>query len=155
MTTTHDTYPDESTARRAAGTLRDTGVPAADILLLVGTQPRDVRREPVGGFAGPVAPDDPVGTYAGTTVLRRQAAGGFAGNPDDQRQGSFADADRVLVIRHDGKRERARITGHRGVRRLLRTTSLDGRAIERVIDELAAGRAVVLTETESTAAQAA
>jgi hypothetical protein len=129
MTTTHTAYRDQDAARGAAATRRHSGVPAQDILLLVGSPLRDVRREPVGGFAGPVAPDDPVGTFGGTTRLRRQAAGGFAGNPDDQRQGSFADTDRVLVITHDGKAERARITGHRGARRLLRTTSLDDDAI--------------------------
>jgi hypothetical protein len=155
MTTTRTAYSDEATARHAAATLRHSGVPARDILVLVGSPLRDVRRELVGGFAGPVAPDDPVGTYAGTTRLRRQAAGGFAGNPDDQRQGSFADTDRVVIVSHDGKAERARITGHRGARRLLRTTSLDDDAIERVLDELTAVRAVVLTDTAEIAAPAA
>jgi len=56
---------------------------------------RDVRREPVGGFAGRVPPDAPVGTYGDIRRFRRQGAGTFAGDADRQRQGSFADADPV------------------------------------------------------------
>ena len=100
-----------------------SGVPAQDSLLLIGSPLRDIRHELVGGFAGPIAPDNAVGTYGGTTLLRHQAAGGFAGSRDDQRQGSFADTDRVLIVTHDGEAERVRITGHRGVRRLLRTST--------------------------------
>ena len=51
----------------------------------------DVRFEAVGGWAGPVGPDAPVGKFAGPARFRRQAAGGWAGAPDRQRQGSFAD----------------------------------------------------------------
>jgi hypothetical protein len=61
--------------------------------VLTGTRICDVRREPVGGFAGPVAPNAPIGTYGDRQVPRRQGAGGFAGDPDRQRQGSFADTD--------------------------------------------------------------
>jgi len=57
--------------------------------------PHDVRREPVGGFAGRVPPDAPVGTYGDVRRFRRQGAGTFAGDADRQRQGSFADADPV------------------------------------------------------------
>jgi hypothetical protein len=53
----------------------------------------DVRSEPVGGWAGPVGPEAPVGKFAGPARRRRQAAGGWAGVPDRQRQGSFADAE--------------------------------------------------------------
>jgi hypothetical protein len=47
----------------------------------------------VGGFAGPVAPADPFGKYAGPPRRRWQAAGGYAGTPDRQRQGSFGDIE--------------------------------------------------------------
>jgi hypothetical protein len=53
----------------------------------------DVREEPVGAFAGTLAPDAPVGTYGNVRRLRRQGAGTFAGDPDRQRQGSFADGE--------------------------------------------------------------
>jgi len=51
----------------------------------------DIRFERVGGWAGPVEPQAPVGKFAGPPRFRRQAAGGWAGDPDAQRQGSFAD----------------------------------------------------------------
>jgi hypothetical protein len=55
----------------------------------------DVRREMVGEFAGPIPPEAPVGTFADRPVRRRQGTGAFAGDPDAQRQGSFADSDRT------------------------------------------------------------
>jgi hypothetical protein len=91
------TYLNEVAARRAIEARRAAGVPARDVRLLTGTRLPDVRREPVGGFAGPVAPNAPVGTYGDRQVLRSQGAGGFAGDPDRQRQGSFADTDRVIT----------------------------------------------------------
>ena len=53
----------------------------------------DVRRERVGSFAGAVEPSAPFGKFAGPPRRRWQAAGGFAGSPDAQRQGSFGDVD--------------------------------------------------------------
>jgi hypothetical protein len=53
----------------------------------------DVRQERVGGFAGPVEPAAPFGKYAGPPRRRWQAAGGFIGSADRQRQGSFADVE--------------------------------------------------------------
>ena len=55
----------------------------------------DVRREGVGGFAGPVMPSAPFGKYAGPPRRRWQAAGGFTGAPDRQRQGSYGDIERA------------------------------------------------------------
>jgi len=54
----------------------------------------DLRREVVGGYARPVGPNAPIGTYASRVVLRRQGTGSYAGEPDLQRQGSYADVDR-------------------------------------------------------------
>jgi hypothetical protein len=138
------TYLNESEARRAVDILRATGAPAGEVLLLVGTRLRDVRDEPVGGFGGPVGPDAPVGAFAGPPLRRRQGAGAFAGDADAQRQGSFADSDRVVVVTYGEGRERARITGHRGARRLLRKAGLDDAAITRAIAELGTGHSVVL-----------
>ena len=53
----------------------------------------DVRKERVGGFAGPVEPAAPFGKFAGPPRRRWQAAGGYAGAPDGQRQGSYADVE--------------------------------------------------------------
>jgi hypothetical protein len=121
----------------------------------VGRAPGDVRREPVGGFAGRVEPDAPVGTYGGSVVLRRQGAGSFAGDPDHQRQGSFADTDRVVIITYKRDAERARATGLRGARRLLARAALDDHTIDRAVNELHLGHAVVLVDPrEITASQA-
>jgi hypothetical protein len=130
MTTLTKTYPTDVAARRAVETLRATGVPDRDLRLLAGSAPRDIRHEQVGGFAGPVAPDAPVGPYGGRVVRRRQGAGSFAGDPDQQRQGSFADTDRLLIVTYTSDTERARITGLRDARRLLRRAALDDDAID-------------------------
>src|SRR5262245_15317922 len=111
---TIETYATEIAARRAVEALRAAGAAERDIRLLVGSAPRDVRSQPVGGFAGPVAPAAPVGTYGGGVVERRSGAGGFAGDPARQRQGSFADSDRVVIVTYKGGAERTRITGLRG-----------------------------------------
>jgi hypothetical protein len=140
MATHTYTYPNEVAARGAVEELRAGGVRRHDIRLLVGSAPHDVRREQVGGFAGPIGPDAPVGTYGGTVLRRRQGAGSYSGAADRQRQGSFADADRVVIVDH----KRSRITGRRGIRRLLRRDGLDGEAVEQIVGELSVGRAVVL-----------
>jgi hypothetical protein len=151
MTTRTMTYPTELAARRALEALRDTGVPGRDIRLLVGTAARDVRHEPVGGFAGPVAPDAPVGSYGGRALRRRQGAGSFAGDADEQRQGSFADTDRVVIVSYGSGAERARITGLRGARRLLRRAALDEDAVDRAVRELHEGHAILLVDLGETA----
>jgi hypothetical protein len=144
MTTLCKTYSTEIGARRAVEALRAPGVHARDVRLLKGSRRGDVRREPVGGFAGPVSPYAPVGTYGGGVVLRRQGAGGFAGHPAKQRQGSFADSERVVVITYDNDVERARVIGLGGARRFLRRAALDDDTVNRSIHELHLGRTVTL-----------
>ena len=51
----------------------------------------DIRREAIGGYAGPLAPHAAIGTFANSVLLRRQGTGSFAGDPYLQRQGSYAD----------------------------------------------------------------
>jgi hypothetical protein len=156
MTTLTKTYPTEPAARRAVEALRATGVPERDIRLLAGTAPRDIRHEPVGGFAGPIAPDAPIGTYGGRAVQRRQGAGSFAGDPDQQRQGSFADTDRVVIVTHKDDAEHARITGLRGARRLLARAALDDDdAVARAVGELHQGHAILLVDLREIAASEA
>jgi hypothetical protein len=155
MTTLTKTYPTERAARRAVQALRATGVPERDIRLLTGSAARDIRREPAGGFAGPVAPDAPIGTYGSRLLQRRQGTGSFAGDPDQQRQGSFADTDRVAIVTYDGDAERARITGLRGARRLLRRAVLDDDAVDRAVGELHQGHAILLVDLREIAASEA
>jgi len=146
MTTLVKTFANDIAARRAVEALRATGVPERDIRVLVPSARRDIRREPVGGWAGPVAPDAPVGTFGSTTVLRRRGTGSFAGNPDRQRQGSFGDTDRVVLVTYAHGSERARITGLRGARRLLGRAALDDAAVDRAVNELGKGHAILLVD---------
>jgi hypothetical protein len=131
MTTVWKAYSSEVVARHAIEAIRAAGVPGRDIRLLTGRRLHDVRDEPVGEFARPAGPNAPVGTYANIGRLRRQGAGAFAGDPDRQRQGSFADIDR---------------DGDLGIRQLLRGAALDDAAVDRIVDELHVGHAVVLAE---------
>jgi hypothetical protein len=151
MSTLPSIYRTKSEALRAVEALRALGVSDRDVRLLIGRTPGDVRHEPVGGFAGAVRPDDPVGTYAGGPIRRRRGAGAFAGDADAQRQGSFADTDRVEIVTFENGAGRTRVTGLRGARRLLARTTLDADAIEQAASELARGRAVVLADSDAEA----
>jgi len=136
------TYPSENSARQAMRA-PDTG---QEVRLLVGHAVDDTRRELVGGFAGPVAPDDLVGSYANRPGERRGGCGSFAGDADDRRQGCFADTDRVVVVTKKDGAECLRVTGEPGVRKLLRRTTLSDDAIERVIGEVRARHLVLVVE---------
>jgi hypothetical protein len=155
MTPLTKTYPTETRARRAIEALRASGIPARDVRLLTGRPPGDVRRRPVGGFAGPVAPDAPVGSYGDRRVLRRQGTGSFAGDSDQQRQGSFADTDRVVIAGYDADAEHLRVTGLRGARRLLGRAGLDDETVNRAVDELHTGHAVLLVDVDDAGAREA
>jgi hypothetical protein len=140
------TYESDVAARDGIEALRSAGVARRRVWLLTGCGLHDVRDEPVGAFARAAGPDATVGTYANICRLRRQGAGSFAGDPDRQRQGSFADTDRDVIIAYDGNGERSHVAGDRGIRRLLRGAALDDDATDRIVDELHAGHAVVLAE---------
>jgi nucleotide-binding universal stress UspA family protein len=144
------TYTDEAAARRAVDALRAAGVSPRDIRLVTGRM-HDVGQEAVGGFAGAVDPTSRVGTYSGRTRLRRQGAGAFAGDPDLQRQGSFADGDTETIVGYEDGTGRSRGTDERALLRVLRRCVLSDDAADRVIDELHAGRAVVLVEASEIA----
>jgi hypothetical protein len=151
MATLSKTYPSEDAARRAVEALRAAGVPPRDIRLLTSRPPHNIRREPRGGFAGPVAPDAPVGSYAGVARRRGQGAGSFAtgsfaGDPDRQRQGSFGDVERVVIVIYKDDAEHSRVTGYGGVQQLLRRAALDDEAANRAVKELHIGHAVVLVD---------
>jgi hypothetical protein len=143
-------YPSEEGARQAVETLRAAGVLPRRIRLLVGRPLRDARREPLGGFAGPVGPDDTVGTYASRPRPRSHATGSFAtgsftGLPD-RREGSFADVERIVILTYEDDAARSRVTGHHGARQLLRGAALDDDAVDRAVKELHIGHAVVLVD---------
>jgi hypothetical protein len=151
MATLSRTYLSEDAARRAVRALRAAGVPPRDIRLLTSRPLHDTRREPAGGFAGPIGPDAPVGTYSGRVRRRSQATGSFAtgsfaGDPDRQRHGSFADVERVVIVTYNDDSESSRVTGYRGVRQLLRRAALDDDAVDRAVQELYIGHKVVLVD---------
>jgi hypothetical protein len=145
------TYSDERTARQAVEQLLAAGTPGRDIRLLTGSPPHDTRREPVGAFAGTVGPEAPVGTFPGVVCLRRQSAGAFAGDPDRQRQGSFGDVDRDVIVTFARATERSRIATHRTLRRILRAVRLDGEPADLLVDELHVGHGLVLVDPAQTA----
>lgn len=147
-----ETYSSEVAARRAMRALTAVGVPEGDVRLLIGRPVRDIREEVVGGFAGAVDPRAPVGTYMGARCRRRQGAGSFAGDPDRQRQGSFADADTDAIATVEDGAGRSHPASRSVVRRLLWRSALAGGAADRVIDELRAGHAVVLVDAVEIAA---
>ena len=151
MATLSQTYPSEDAARRAVRALKAAGVAPRDIRLLTSRPLQDTRREPEGGFAGPVGPDAPVGTYSGRVRRRRQATGSFAtgssaGDPDRQRHGSFADVERVVIVTYNNDSESSRLTGYRGVRQLLRRAALDDDAVDRAVKDLRIGHKVLLVD---------
>jgi hypothetical protein len=114
------THPNEDAARRVVGAPWAAAEPRGDILLPTGPPLRDTRRQAVGGFAGPVRPDAPVGTYSGH-IRRRQGAGSFAtgsfaGDTDRERKGSFGDIERALIVTHKAQTERSRVRRQGGAR---------------------------------------
>jgi hypothetical protein len=110
MTTLGNAYDSEDTARSWIAALETDGVPGRDIRLLVGAGLDDVRCEPVGGFAGPVYPDDPVGSFGNQRLRRPRGNGTFCGDADRQRQGTFGDSDRHVIV----SREHVRVAGDAG-----------------------------------------
>ena len=152
MTTLSKTYLSEDAARQAIEALKAAGAPPGDIRLLTSRPLRDIRREPRGGFAQPVAAEAPVGSYASVPHRRRQAIGSFAtgslaGDPDRERKGSFADVERVVIVTYGNDTERRRVTGYRGAREFLRRAALDDEAVDRAVRQLHTGNAVVLVDS--------
>ena len=146
MATLCSTYRNAALARIGVEALRVAGVPGRDICLLIGGSRHDVRHEVVGGFAGPLAPNAPVGTFGNVRRLRCQGNGTFAGNADDQRQGSFADTDRDEIVTHEHASAHAHVVGDIGLRRLLRDVGVVLDAADRIVEELHTGHAVVLAD---------
>lgn len=99
--------------------------------------------DPTGGFAGSVAADAPLGTFAGQTG--DHGMGGFAGRPTTQHRGGFATIDRETITTFEGARvRRVHAIGHRHLIGLLVDAGLDEDAAERDVDALHDGRALVL-----------
>lgn len=148
MATVSKTYANETAARQAIAPLGAEGATQRHVQMITGGWLGDVREETVGGFAGPVSPDAPVGTFGNVALQRRRGTGTYAGDSDRQRQGSFGDADRVSIVTREHRVEHSRVTGERGLRRFLREADVAGGAAGRVVEELHTGHAVVLASTD-------
>ena len=147
-------YATEDEARSAVDRLLDAGVPGEGVRVLRGSPARDVRTEEVGEFAGSIAPDAPIGDFAGAPHERRTVAGSFAAPGVGGRKGSFADADRETVTTYPAGVQHMHVEGHRHVRRLLIEAGLDAAAAERDIAALHEGRVLVLADLEPAQAEA-
>jgi hypothetical protein len=146
------TYSDDGEAREAVQRLLAAGAPRHGIRLLTGSPLHDVREERVGTFAGSIGPDAPVGRFAGPARGRRQGTGAFAGDPDRQRKGSFADVERDVIVTFARGAEHPRVVTHRALTRLLSAVTLDGEPADRLVDELHEGHRLVVAEVEQPAA---
>src|SRR5262249_48739310 len=137
MATLCRAYPSEALARRAIAGLRAAGLPPQGVQLISGARVHDRRREPMGEFARVEGPDAPLGSYGKVPLKRWRPGGTFAGDADNQRQGSFADVDGHMVTTHDpGGGEHHHFAGQRGVEALLRAAGLEREATERALIQL-------------------
>jgi hypothetical protein len=145
------TYSDEREARAAVERLLASGAPRRGIRLLTGSRLHDVRDERVGTYAGAIDPDAPVGRFAGRPRRRCQGTGSFAGDPDRQRKGSFADVERDVIITFGRRDEHPRVATHRALRQVLSAVALDGEPADHLVDELHDGHRLVVAELEQAA----
>jgi len=148
MSTLCKTYSDEREARAAVQRLMAAGAPRRAIRLLTGSRLHDVRDERVGTYAGAIGPDAPVGRFAGLPRRRCQGTGSYAGDPDRQRKGSFADVERDVIITFGRRDEHPRVATHRALRQLLSAVTLDGEPADHLVDELHEGHRLVVAEVE-------
>jgi hypothetical protein len=147
MATLCRAYPSEAAARRAIAGLRAAGLPPQGAHLITGSPLHDLRHETAGEFAGTAGPEAPVGTFGNTRLKRWRPAGGFAGDPDRQREGSFADVDRHVIVHCDGDgSEHTRIVGLHELEALLTGAGLERAAAERALAEHRAGSSLVLVQ---------
>jgi hypothetical protein len=146
------TYPDEREARAAVERLLASGAPRRGIRLLTGSRLHDVREERVGTYAGAIGPDAPVGRFSGRPRRRCQGTGSFAGDPDRQRKGSFADVECDMIITFERRDEHPRVATHRALTQLLSAVTLDGEPPDQLVEDLHGGHRLVVAEVEQPAA---
>jgi len=137
-------YDNPADAERAVADLLAAGIPGDDVRLLMGAEIHDARREARGRFSGSVAPEEQVGAYAGDGPARSALRGSFAGADSGTAEGTFANAERDVVVTHSNGMEQARVAGRRELKRLLMDAGLDHEAAEADVDALHAGRILVL-----------
>jgi hypothetical protein len=138
-------YESTTQADRAVADLLAAGVPGPHVRVLMGAEIHDARREDRGRFAGSVAPEERVGAYAGDGPERSALRGSFAGA--EGVEGTFANAERdIVVTEHDG-REQVRVANRGELKRLLMEAGLDDATAEADVRALHDdGRVVVLVD---------
>jgi hypothetical protein len=142
-TSTHD-------AENAIERLLSAGVPATGIELIAGHAIEDARDAPVGTFDGTTTPDAAtVGSYGDVAHSGREAAGTFAGRPDEQRRGSYGDTDRDIVASSRAGVRQTRIASHHSLEKRLVDAGLDPARAAAEVDALHAGRVLVLIRGEA------
>jgi hypothetical protein len=146
MATLCKTFPSTESALQAAEALSAAGVPAGDIGMLIGHRYHDVRTERIGGFGGPIDPDAPLGKYAGPPRLRWRAAGGFVAHPDDQRQGSFGDIDRIRSVTRKDEDQHVEAIDDERARRLLSRAHVPDDVARRMLHHLHEGEAIMVVQ---------
>ena len=151
MATICRAYSTENEVDAAVDRLLGAGVPGEEIRVLAGERVRDHRDDPVGGYAGSRAADEPVGSFADTSGTTREDMGSYAGEADRQRRGSFGDIDRDIVATYRGGARRARVASHHGLEKMLMDVGLDKRSAESDVAALHEGRILVLVRTDKTA----
>jgi hypothetical protein len=137
-------YDHSADADRAVADLLAAGVPGGDIQLLMGAEIHDARREARGRFSGSVAPAEQVGAYAGDGPERSAPRGSFAAADSGAAEGTFANAERDVVVTHSDGAEQTRVAGRRELKRRLMDAGLDDATAEADVDALHAGRILVL-----------
>jgi hypothetical protein len=137
-------YDSTTDAERAVADLIAAGVPGADVRLLMGAEIHDARREARGRFSGSVAPEARVGAYAGDGPERSALRGSFAGADAGAAEGTFANAERDVVVTHSDGMEQSRVAGRRELKKLLMEAGLDDATAEADVDALHRGRILVL-----------
>jgi hypothetical protein len=139
-----EAFGDERIARRALTAIGEVSAWDGEMRVVTGAPLHDLRAERVGAFAGAVDPEQPVGTFGNRRRARREGAGGFAGDADAHRIGSFGDVDRDVIDSTEHGVAHRSVTGDLHVARLLAAAGVREDGVQRAIDALHHGGAVVL-----------
>jgi hypothetical protein len=149
MATLYRTYASTNQAESAIERLLSAGLPPIRIQLIVGSAIEDARDAPIGTFAGTTTADaQTVGSFGDIAHSGRDATGSFAGDPDEQRRGSFGDADRDTVTTYQSGVKRTRIASHGTLEKLLVDAGLDEATATDSVRALHTGRVLVLVHSD-------
>ena len=147
MTTYCSSYEDHAAAEEAVARLLAAGVGDDDVRILMGAPDHD--GDSTGSFAGSVAADAALGTFAGPAA--DHGMGGFAGRPATAHRGGFATIDReTLTTFEGGHTRRVHQIGHRHLIELLVDAGLGDDAAERDVEALHDGRTLVVVRGDET-----